>query len=147
MGNSVGRLGRGVDVRGEGGSATLPPSIHESGVEYSWVDYPHILRPPPIPPVLFRLLNEVERPKRAYGFRTPPDLDRLADMVAKSAPGERNHTLNRAAFLAQKTVQAGEASESSVMSVLAKAAQDAGLTWKEASATIRSGLRGAGKKL
>lgn len=36
--NSVGRLGRGLDVRGTGGIAlaVAPPSVHVTGVRYSW---------------------------------------------------------------------------------------------------------------
>lgn len=36
VGNSVGRLGSGLDVRGDGGFVVAPPSRHESGERYGW---------------------------------------------------------------------------------------------------------------
>jgi hypothetical protein len=36
--NSAGRLASGIDVRGEGGYALLPSSIHPSGHRYEWID-------------------------------------------------------------------------------------------------------------
>lgn len=35
--NSAGRLGDGLDVRGDGGYVVAPPSIHESGRPYKWM--------------------------------------------------------------------------------------------------------------
>jgi hypothetical protein len=35
--NSAGKLGDGLDVRGDGGFAVAPPSVHESGNLYKWV--------------------------------------------------------------------------------------------------------------
>lgn len=34
--NSTGKLGAGLDVRGEGGYCIIPPSVHPSGVRYEW---------------------------------------------------------------------------------------------------------------
>ena len=36
--NSAGKIGRGIDVRGNGGYIVLPPSIHPSGRVYAWSD-------------------------------------------------------------------------------------------------------------
>jgi len=35
---SAGRLGSGIDIRGEGGYAVIPPSVHETGIRYRWED-------------------------------------------------------------------------------------------------------------
>jgi hypothetical protein len=35
--NSAGKLGKNVDIRGEGGQGIIPPSLHNRGALYSWV--------------------------------------------------------------------------------------------------------------
>lgn len=36
IGNSAGKLGPGIDVRGVGGYVVLPPSVHANGGRYEW---------------------------------------------------------------------------------------------------------------
>jgi hypothetical protein len=76
--NSVGQLGKGLDVRGDGGYVVAPPSLHESGNPYKW------LRPLngnlPGPPEWLLEVNE----KRRKGVAS------VGDTIEK---GERDNTL------------------------------------------------------
>jgi hypothetical protein len=56
--NSTGRLGPGIDVRGEGGMAVAPPSVRADGV-YQWVKKALIANAPP-----WMLAQLMERPYR-----------------------------------------------------------------------------------
>jgi Bifunctional DNA primase/polymerase, N-terminal len=38
--NTVRRVGPGIDTRGHAGYVVLPPSVHPSGVEYRWINWP-----------------------------------------------------------------------------------------------------------
>jgi hypothetical protein len=47
--NSTGQLGKGLDVRGEGGYVIAPPSVHPSGRKYCWsVDSAREFADPPV---------------------------------------------------------------------------------------------------
>ncbi len=47
--NSAGKLGAGLDVRGEGGYVVAPPSLHISGSEYKWAVDPRAMKPTECP--------------------------------------------------------------------------------------------------
>ena len=86
MRNSQGRLGRGLDVRGDGGYVVLPPSSHESGRDYTWEvsGHPGEVTRAPLPSWLLELLRE-----RSSGQRRP--LSEWRDLVRDGAlEGERN---------------------------------------------------------
>jgi putative DNA primase/helicase len=40
IGNYVSKLGKGIDIRGEGGQVVVPPSIHPNGTPYEWINSP-----------------------------------------------------------------------------------------------------------
>ena len=56
--NSAGELGPGLDVRGAGGYAVAPPSVHPSGRRYEWDNDPAEVEVAQLPGWLERLLTE-----------------------------------------------------------------------------------------
>ena len=79
--NSAGKLGAGLDVRGNGGYVVAPPSIHPNGNIYEWVVLPSQTPLAEMPEWLIDLLHE----KKAAQVATTAD--------GKIPDGSRNDTL------------------------------------------------------
>ncbi len=98
--NSAGKVGSGLDIRGEGGYVVLPPSVHVSGAHYQWAVK---VKPAPLPVWLAGLLAEPERPQ-------------VADNRAGKIPvGKRNDTLARMAGAMRRTGMTQSAIESALL--------------------------------
>ena len=85
---------------------------------------------------------------RLDDYRNAPNgnasVDGLVASLRGAPQGERNHTLNKTAFIAGKMVEKREISESDAQ-LLQQAAREIGLNDKEISATYRSGFN-SGRK-
>lgn len=147
--NSTGRLGSGIDVRGDGGYVLAPPSKHISTRRYAWLAHRPLA---PLPDWMVQPAREptsVPTPQPRSLTAGPwarAALSGEAARVRSATPGSRNHTLNRAAFYLGQLVGAGYLDDETVRHELMAAALHAGLTTREVHATVASGLR-AGNRL
>jgi len=149
-------IAAGIDVRAVGGYVVAPPSVHESGVEYAWDGEPDDEVSDALPWLLglcgvgpdVRQAKDAKPPVKvavdggsAYGRA---GLAGEVERVLGAPEGERNHTLNRAAYAVGQLVAGGELEHGAAVDALADAAAQSGLADAEARKTIASGM-GAGQ--
>ncbi|MFP5377867.1 MAG: bifunctional DNA primase/polymerase [Acidimicrobiia bacterium] len=146
--NSAGALGPGLDVRADGGYVIAPPSWHVAGAPYRWTSTA------PLAPLPGWVLGRLTRPAPPRPVAAPPSVPAGAaasawaaaalagevDRVVTAAEGQRNHTLNRAAFVLGQVVGGGHLDAAEVADLLERAGEAAGLGAREAAATVASGL-------
>ena len=138
IGNSAGKLGPKIDVRGKGGQAVFPGSIHpDTREKYTWVNSPRNTKIAPLPGNIISLLRGQSR----YVGRAVE----LAERSVATAPeGTRNDALNKAAYSMGGLVANGHLDENVVFGRLSSAGKEAGLHHEEVRKTIESGMS-AGK--
>jgi hypothetical protein len=154
LGNSTGKLGPGLDTRGEGGYVIMPPSRHVSGGNYKVENLgtPLADLPAEFIPLLEKPKFE-ERPAISKTHPTPrpgelpPYVQKAIDgelqKLATTQKGERNDALNKAAYALGQWVGGGYINEGYADSLLWKAANENGLALEDATEcrkTIQSGL-------
>lgn|SRR5262245_59503369 len=132
---SVGRVERGVDIRGSGGYVIWWPAI---GLTY---------RDAPIAPWPDWLLQMLQAPLRQAPSEPPrpviPDdrrIRKILERLEAAAEGERNNLAHWAACRFAEMVDCGLGYDQAFALVVA-AAMHAGLPYHEAAATAHSGLR------
>jgi hypothetical protein len=147
--NSSGRLGEGLDVRGDGGYVVAPPSRHHCGRRYRWIGAAD--RPPALPQWLSELVAQPGHEERTAQpvWLLSDDVDAYARAaveretrdVTQAPPGQRNDRLNRAAFKLGQLAGAGLVRPDVVIDALVAAGLAAGPGERKIRITIRSGLR------
>ena len=145
--NSAGRIGPGLDVRGEGGSIVMPPSVLADGRRYRWTrsgagafaEAPRWLveaaLPPPPPP------KQEQKPLAADTSRyCAAAIAAELRLVEEAISGVRNERLNRASFAIGQFVGCGAVPQGWAEAELERRALAAGLAPVETRRTITSGL-------
>lgn len=152
VGNTANRLGAHIDTRGEGGQVVYPGSVHpETQAVYAWLPghSPAEMDVAILPQtILDRLQSEKTKPsppqqntKSSLNMKYAlAALEYECDTVRQAAEGQRNDTLNKAAFSVGTLIAAGHLEENIAIESLAAAAHGCGLSTGEAKATIESGL-------
>lgn len=141
---SAGRLGKGLDIRANGGQVVAPPSVSEKG-PYAVVDNVPVIA---APAWLIGLLRPPGTAKsvvlfhqsRGAGYASAA-LHNEVQNVRTAKPGQRNDTLNRAAYSLGRFILSGELDGEKVAQALFDAAMECGLKEHESKVTIASGLR------
>ena len=152
LGNRAGFLPA-VDWRGKDGFVVAPPSVHPSGAVYTWKcgeDDPAFGANAPIRPAPAWLLDLLNRrpatallpngrptSTSAYGCRA---LETECGRLVLAPEGQRNHTLNAAAFALGQLVASGALSADEVIVSLVEVARRIGLRDTEIERTVESGL-------
>lgn len=145
--NSARRLGPLIDTRGIGGYLVAPGSRID-GVSYRITDDVPLAEIPAWITMLLRPPEpNFEAPRAVHqvpaGIGSPyarAALGREAARVATAKPGQRNHTLNQAAFSLGRLIADGLLDRAQVEGQLALAARAAGLERAETEATLSSGI-------
>ena len=153
IGNSSSRIAAGIDVRGDGGMVVGVPSIKPGYPDtYRWKNPPPLFELADCPEWLLKLCikPEAKLPERASpgpridtGGGTAWADNALRNEIAAvlAAPqGQRNATLNTAAFNLGQIIAGGALSQCIVTDRLSVAAAGIGLDSGEIAATIKSGL-------
>lgn len=151
--NTSGKLGPGIDTRGEGGYVVAPGSEHENGKTYDWQDgcAPAEIELAEAPDWLLAALTakplnyntaSPQRPAQpiASNRYALAALDNAIKAVQSAPEGTRNDALNKAAFGLGQLVAGGHLSESLVNATLEQAAAAVGLDPQEIPATVKSGM-------
>jgi hypothetical protein len=144
IGNQASSQIEGLDIRGEGGCAVAPPSVHSSGNIYKWKRNPENLLPK-----LPSWINKNNRTENTqfiekaitsnYGKAA---LENELLLLSNATIGNRNNTLNKVAFKLSQLIESGDISHSEVLENLKTTALSIGLKEPEISNTIKSGMNG-----
>jgi len=156
--NRVGLLA-GVDWRGSGGMVVAPPSVHATGVQYTFQQPWDGRRLPACPPPLRDLVvasatsvgdagEDIVHLARYTRAALDGELQRIRQAPVpvysgrtRIVGGERNNTVHLAAFRMGQLAAGGHVDETAVRRELTDAAVGVGLSRAEAVRTIDSGWR------
>ena len=152
IGSDAGKVGHGLDHRGDGGYIVVPPTKRPDGA-YSWDKSPDDYEIADPPEWLMDLMapQEPQEPRKE-------DLVEPSNRWAETAltaeamklwatpEGQRNHALNSAAFSLGQIIAGGGLERAKVEAELRYMAEEIGLEADEITKTIKSGIEAGLKK-
>ncbi|WP_338834089.1 phage/plasmid primase, P4 family [Bradyrhizobium septentrionale] len=157
--NSVSDLGKGIDIRGDGGYVVAPGSVHQSGKLYDFVSGRDLsdIEIAKVPKWLRKAIAKKETLQSEPVQPIPPSkllraraymasaLQREIERLSKAPKHQRNDSLNRSAFKLGQLLPYGLLDRAEIVRDLTRVAAAIGLEETEIDATIVSGLNaGAG---
>jgi len=145
--NSAGKLGAGIDVRGDGGYVIAPPSRHRNGRLYVVARQGGVV--PELPPWVEAALRPAPALTSSRDTSVPRDatawgraaLEGEVERLRHAQPGARNDTLNRVAFRLGQVINRGALAEHDVEPLLIQEGIALGLREREVVTTVASALR------
>jgi hypothetical protein len=150
--NSAGRLGPGLDIRGDRGYVIAPPSLHAVRNRYIWASEAALTAAPGW--LLSCCRNRDQSVGRPATTQCPPQqvggwaraaFEGELGRLRLASEGSRNHALNRAAFALGQLVGSRHLDGEMVRDALVATGVGIGLTAREVRATVASGLRAGGR--
>lgn len=143
----------GLDLRGQGGQVVAPPSLHSEGHQYRWLTLPHGDLPS-LPAWFFEVEKKAagtsgelshsasgshsSQPKSNLTYWERLMNDRLDQL--RSTHTNRNHALNRTAYILGQVVGLKHANRAQIEGELWNIARAIGLEENEIGKTIASGV-------
>jgi Bifunctional DNA primase/polymerase, N-terminal len=148
--NSASEIGTGIDVRGDGGMVIAPPSITPGVGVYRWLNRNPIAAMPTWLAQLAcqksissekasisrRAVAAIKCPISGPNGYGAAALAAEIEQLASTAPGGRNHALNRASFSLHQLVGGGELDAAEVERALYQAAETNGLVADDGAAAV-----------
>ncbi len=144
----------GIDLKGDGGYVTAPPSVHpDTRKPYRWAgDHPVNEMPPALraavtaPPAAAAPPPQRQPPTTAAGGISNPAALLAANLatIARAPEGRRRHTLYGAARGIARMVNAGAITPADAVAALTDAGHSAGQTARETRAAITGAFRAEG---
>jgi hypothetical protein len=144
-----------LDWRGVGGYVIAPPSVHPNGGVYEWAVSPDEVSLEPAPAWLLAILRKPATFALPGALRPRPDegsygraaLAQEVGRVAIAPVGERNHTLNRAAFSIGQLIAGRAISDATgAVQALLNIGRTVGLGDGEVYATVKSGIEAGSRQ-
>jgi len=150
--NSAGKMGKHIDVRADGGQVVAVGSIHpDTNKMYRYVSglSPAEVELAPLPKWVIKRLQSKRKPAKPKKRKRPagdPDaqayaraaLDAEVEAIESAGKGQRNDTLNRAAFSIGTLVGSGAIDERIASVTLETAADNCGLIQEDGLAAVRA---------